>query len=104
VNPPARARRTNSHETPRATRSVESQPAAAGAGFTTYIGGLDYQVARTVTDGSGNTYITGNRLISAESAPFFGREITDVFVTKLSAVALDPGGSTSSAARIYVTK
>ena len=71
------------------TTSVESQPAAAGSGFTTYIGdGLDYQVARIVTDGAGNTYITGNRLIGAESGPFFRREITDVFVTKL-----DPTGN-----------
>jgi beta-propeller repeat-containing protein len=68
------------------TSSVEAEPAAAGSGFTTYIGdGLDYQVARVVSDAAGNTYITGNRLISSISQPFFRREITDVFVTKLDA-------------------
>ena len=71
------------------TTSVDSQPGATGSGFTTYIGdGLDYQVARIVTDASGSTYISGNRLISATSGPFFRQEITDVFVTKL-----DPSGN-----------
>jgi uncharacterized protein (TIGR03437 family) len=56
------------------------QPAVA-ADFTTYIGdSLPYQVAAIVTDTTGNTYVTGSRVITNAA--------TDVFVAKV-----DPSGS-----------
>src|SRR5579864_4027153 len=59
----------------------------SAANYTTYIGdAFSYQVAAITTDASGNTYITGSRVITVgEEGP-----VTDVFVSKL-----DPSGELS---------
>jgi uncharacterized protein (TIGR03437 family) len=59
---------------------------ASAANYTTYIGDANaYQVAAIATDTSGNTYITGSRVISVSAT---GDPVTDIFVSKL-----DPSGN-----------
>ena len=54
------------------------------ADFTTYIGDSHaYQVAAIATDLTGNTYVTGSRVINADSDTGVLATETDVFVTKL---------------------
>jgi uncharacterized protein (TIGR03437 family) len=55
---------------------------AFSADFTAYIGDQNqYQVAALTTDSSGNTYVTGSRIIQVQP----GDTLDDVFVTKLDA-------------------
>jgi len=64
---------------------------AQAAGYTTYIGdAYQYQVSAIAADASGNTYITGSRIIEPGSAAIYGAAVTDVFVSKL-----DPSGNLS---------
>jgi uncharacterized protein (TIGR03437 family) len=63
--------------------------AAHAASYTTYIGDANqYQVSAIASDTSGNTYVTGNRVIMAGSLATYGIPVTDVFVSKL-----DPSGN-----------
>jgi uncharacterized protein (TIGR03437 family) len=58
--------------------------AAHAASYTTYIGDANqYQVAAIATDASGNTYITGSRIIEPDAPSPNGVGVTDVFVSKL---------------------
>lgn len=64
---------------------------AQAAGYTTYVGdAYQYQVSAIAADASGNTYITGSRIIEPGSAATYFAAVTDVFVSKL-----DPSGNLS---------
>jgi uncharacterized protein (TIGR03437 family) len=59
------------------------------ASYTTYIGDTNqYQVSAIATDASGNTYVTGSRVIVPASISTGASAATDVFVSKL-----DPSGT-----------
>ena len=62
---------------------------ARAASYTTYIGDANqYQVSAIVADATGNTYITGSRVIVPASISPHRGAVTDVFVSKL-----DPSGN-----------
>lgn len=62
---------------------------ARAATYTTYIGDTySYQVSAIAADASGNTYLTGSRIVIPASTSNTEEAITDVFVSKL-----DPSGN-----------
>ena len=62
---------------------------ARAAGYSTYIGDIfQYQVSAIAADASGNTYVTGSRIIVPASYAPYSAAVTDIFVCKL-----DPSGN-----------
>ena len=57
---------------------------AHAASYTTYIGdAYQYQVSAIASDASGNTYITGSRIVEPNAPSPNGEGVTDIFVAKL---------------------